>query len=102
LGFLGAAHMAMADERGRLVGVLGGTLFTAAGLTDVAFSHTTQALSRVGGLVRRSDLLDVARDGHLDVKRRGSLLVRRWTAPPDQHLEALARRVERAARADDA
>jgi len=91
----------MADAGGRAVGALNGVLYTVAGVTDLMLSHAHQVLTGVQCAVRRSDLCDVARDAHDDVMARGSLLVKRWTVPPDQHLEALARRVAVALAAED-
>jgi hypothetical protein len=93
IGQLGAV---MAEERSRVFGVVRGAVFTVAGLADMAHSEVSQALD-VGGAQQRRNALPVPGG----IQARGSRLVRRWTMPADHHLEVMARRVARAAKASD-
>ncbi|HEX2316558.1 MAG TPA: hypothetical protein VHJ17_22635 [Thermomonospora sp.] len=67
-----------------------GLLHTAAGVADVLLGGAEGAARRARSLLRRSDLADLARDGHDDLRARGELAVRRYL--PEPHLEVLARR----------
>ena len=85
----------MADERSRFCGVVRGTAFTVVGLADAVQSQASHVLGGIRGDGQRSD--EPAAPGGLNA--RGSRVVRRWATPPDNHMEVMARRVARAAKA---
>ncbi|GAA1987505.1 hypothetical protein [Kitasatospora viridis] len=82
------------DEGGR------DPLYAVAGLADLALDRAGAALRGLRGLLGRSDLAELARDGQDELTARGRLLVQRHAATPEAHLELLARRA--AARTDHA
>ena len=92
IGQLGAV---MADERSRLCGVVRGTAFTVVGLADAVRSQASPVLGGICGDGERSDA--PAAPGGL--RARGSRVVRRWATAPDNHMEVMARKVARAAKA---
>jgi hypothetical protein len=74
-------------------GAVDEVVLTLAGLADLALSQVARMLRPVGDVVKRSDLNELTRDGHGDLKSRGELaLDRRLPAAPGAHLETLARR----------
>ncbi|WP_405773851.1 polyprenyl synthetase [Streptomyces sp. NBC_00859] len=66
--------------------------YLVAGVVDLAVSGAVSALRGVRGLLRRSDLAELAQDGEADLKVRGRLAVERYAVVPEPHLELLARR----------
>jgi hypothetical protein len=85
----------MAQERSRVFGVVRGTVLTVVGLADAVQSQASQVLGGSSGDGRRSDTQ--AAPGGLQA--RGSRVVRRWATPPDNHMEVMAQRVARTAKA---
>jgi len=68
-------------------------VLTAAGVADLALGALRRAVPPLGSLVQRSDLRELTRDGHADLKTRGGLALDRClprSEPPV--LEGLARR----------
>jgi hypothetical protein len=66
--------------------------YAAAGLIDMATYRVVGLMREVRGLLHRSDLRVIARDGHADLLSRGELAFRRHSHVPESHLETLARR----------
>jgi hypothetical protein len=64
-----------------------------AGLADLAVSALGSVTGTVRGLLRRSDVAELAADAERDVKARGQLALDRYAAVPPAHLEVLARKV---------
>src|SRR3979409_943741 len=64
-----------------------------AGVADLALSGLGAALRGVQGLLRRSDLAELAQDGQEEMKTRGRLALQRYACVSDSHMELLARRV---------
>jgi hypothetical protein len=64
-----------------------------AGVADLALSGIGAAFRGVRGLLRRSDLAELAQDGQEEMKTRGRLALQRYACVPEPHLELLARRV---------
>jgi hypothetical protein len=78
-------------------------VLTVAGVADLAFSQVTRLLRPIGDVINRSDLRELKRDGHDDLKARGRLaLDRRLPATQPAHLEALARRAANRSTSGDA
>jgi hypothetical protein len=80
-------------------GAVDEVVLTVAGLADLAASLAARQLRRALGpvqeIVKRSDLHELTREGHSDLKARGALaLERRLPAADVPHLEALARRAD--------
>ncbi|MFG2004052.1 hypothetical protein ACGFNU_33330 [Spirillospora sp. NPDC048911] len=65
-------------------------VYVAAGAVDVTLTAMQQPLRRLQSQLRRSDLADIAGEGHDDLRVRGRLAVRRLR--PEPHLEHLAQR----------
>jgi hypothetical protein len=65
--------------------------YVVAGLADLALSGAGSALRGLRGLLSRSDLAELAKDGQDDLKARGRLAVQRHASLPEPHLESLAR-----------
>ncbi|QMU69669.1 hypothetical protein [Streptacidiphilus sp. P02-A3a] len=63
-----------------------------AGIVDLGLEQAEAALRQVRGLLGRSDLRELAEDGHQELRTRGGLLLDRITPTSESHLEALARR----------
>ena len=82
--------MAAADE-GRRAGWERGAVLLLAGVVDLGLEQAEGALRRVRGLLGRSDLRELAEDGHEDLMARGELALRRCAPSGESHLEALAR-----------
>jgi len=84
-------------------GAVDEVLLTAAGVADLAYSQVKRLLRPVRDVVNRSDLRELTREGHGDLKARGSIaLDRRVPATPPAHLETLARRAAARSTPDDA
>ncbi|OEJ93173.1 hypothetical protein [Streptomyces thermolilacinus] len=81
----------MGDDSGRGSGPQEQAVLLVAGLADVALSTVRSAVGTFRGLLRRSDLPDLASDTERDLTARGRLLLDRWAAMPPPHLETLAR-----------
>jgi hypothetical protein len=64
-----------------------------AGVADLALTGIGAALRGVQGLLRRSDLAELAQDGQEEMKARGRLALQRYACVSDSHMELLARRV---------
>jgi hypothetical protein len=64
-----------------------------AGVADLALSGIGAAFRGVRGLLRRSDLAELAQDSQEEMKTRGRLALQRYATVPEPHLELLARRV---------
>ncbi|MFE1836686.1 polyprenyl synthetase [Streptomyces sviceus] len=62
-----------------------------AGVADLAVSTLGSALGTVRGLLRRSDVADLAADAEQDLKARGRIALDRYATVPPAHLEILAR-----------
>ncbi|MFE3036584.1 polyprenyl synthetase [Streptomyces canus] len=62
-----------------------------AGVADLAMSTLGSALGTVRGLLRRSDVADLAADAEQDLMARGRIALDRYTTVPPAHLEILAR-----------
>jgi len=74
-------------------GAVDEVVLTVVGVADLAFSQVKALLRPLGDVISRSDLRELTREGHGDVKARGRLaLDRRLPATQPAHLEALARR----------
>lgn len=74
-------------------GAVDEVVLTVVGVADLAFSQAKALLRPVGDVIGRSDLRELTREGHGDLKARGRLaLDRRLPATQPAHLEALARR----------
>lgn len=72
----------------------------AAGVADLVLSGIGAVLRRAQGVLRRSDLAELAQDGQEEVRARGRLALQRH-ALGEPHMELLARRVAaRAGRCD--
>ncbi|CAL9317409.1 polyprenyl synthetase [Streptomyces sp. NPDC030392] len=80
----------MGDDSGR-GGPQEQAVLLVAGLADVALSTVRTAAETFRGLLRRSDLPDLAAETERDLAARGRLLLDRCTALPPPHLETLAR-----------
>jgi hypothetical protein len=66
-------------------------MYAAAGVADMVYGRVEDAARRVHSQLRRSDITDMARDGHEDLVTRGELAIRRRSATSESHLEVLAR-----------
>ncbi|RKS08903.1 hypothetical protein DFP74_4629 [Nocardiopsis sp. Huas11] len=64
----------------------------AAGAADLVLDGVGTALRRAGALLGRADLAELARDGREELRRRGSLALRRHAPARESHMESLARR----------
>ncbi|MFF4031232.1 polyprenyl synthetase [Streptomyces sviceus] len=62
-----------------------------AGVADLAVSTLGSALGTVRGLLRRSDVADLAAEAEQDLMARGRIALDRCTTVPPAHLEILAR-----------
>ncbi|MFF7640898.1 polyprenyl synthetase [Streptomyces canus] len=62
-----------------------------AGVADLAVSTLGSALGTVRGLLRRSDVADLAADAEQDLMARGRVALDRYATVPPAHLEILAR-----------
>ena len=62
-----------------------------AGVADLAVSTLGSALGTVRGLLRRSDVADLAADAEQDLMARGRIALDRYATVPPAHLEILAR-----------
>jgi hypothetical protein len=87
----------VSDRRSDREGPLDQIVLTVAGAADLAASLATRQLRRalrpVQDVVMRSDLRELTREGHGDLKARGALaLDRRLPEADPPHLEVLARR----------
>jgi hypothetical protein len=92
----------VANGNSRNAGPLEDVVQTVAGLADLAFCQVKRIVSPVSDLVQRSDLRDLTRDGHDDLRARGSLALKRYASAPQPHLDALARAAARRAAGTDA
>ncbi|ANS70483.1 hypothetical protein SLINC_8259 [Streptomyces lincolnensis] len=84
----------MTEEEGRregVVGLEGHAVLLVAGLADVAMTTLGSALGTVRGLLRRSDVTELAAEAEQDLVARGRLVLDRYGAVPPAHLEVLAR-----------
>lgn len=63
-----------------------------AGVVDLGLEQAEGALRQLRGLLGRSDLRELAEDGHQELRTRGGLLLDRIAPTSESHLEALARR----------
>ncbi|MDX6704504.1 MAG: hypothetical protein QOK16_1770 [Solirubrobacteraceae bacterium] len=89
----------MSASRNDREGAVDEIVLTMAGLADLAASLTARQLRRavrpVQEIVKRSDLRELTREGHSDLKARGALALKRRLPEADvPHLEALARRAD--------
>ena len=89
----------MSDRRGDREGLMEQVVVTLAGVADLAASLAVRGLARarepVEEVVQRSDLRELARDGHKDLKARGELALGRHLRRDDvPHLEILARKAD--------
>ncbi|MEU2289135.1 polyprenyl synthetase [Streptomyces sp. NPDC013178] len=64
-----------------------------AGLADVAMSTVGSAFATMRGLLRRSDMAELAAEAEQDLIARGRLVLDQYAAAPPAHLEVLARHV---------
>ncbi|MDH6521693.1 hypothetical protein M2163_001316 [Streptomyces sp. SAI-135] len=64
----------------------------AAGAADLAVSTLGSVLGTVRGLLRRSDVADLAADAEQDLKARGRIALDRCATVPTAYLEILAQR----------
>ncbi|MFJ9041193.1 polyprenyl synthetase [Streptomyces sp. NPDC102406] len=87
-----------AERRG---GVEEHAILLVAGLADLAVSAVGTGLSTVRGLLRRSDTADLAAAAEDDLVARGRLVLDRYAAVPEAHLEILARHARARRAADD-
>lgn len=71
---------------------VGDPVLIAAGAADLVIEGIGTALRRTGALLGRSDLAELARDGREELRQRGILALRRYSAAPESHMELLARR----------
>ncbi|MGC0343845.1 polyprenyl synthetase [Streptomyces sp. SLBN-8D4] len=62
-----------------------------AGVADLAMSTLGSALGTVRGLLRRSDVADLAVEAEQDLMARGRIALDRYATVPPAHLEILAR-----------
>ncbi|EDY59717.1 MULTISPECIES: hypothetical protein [Streptomyces] len=62
-----------------------------AGVADLVVSTLGSALGTVRGLLRRSDVADLAADAEQDLMARGRIALDRYATVPPAHLEILAR-----------
>jgi hypothetical protein len=62
-----------------------------AGVADLAMSTLGSALGTVRGLLRRSDVADLAAEAEQDLMARGRIALDRYATVPPAHLEILAR-----------
>ncbi|GLW09549.1 hypothetical protein Misp01_46780 [Microtetraspora sp. NBRC 13810] len=65
-------------------------LLTLAGAADLVLDRVEVATRRLRATLGRSDLTELLREGHDDLKARGRLTLGRHV--PESHLEVLARR----------
>ncbi|MFJ4205727.1 polyprenyl synthetase [Streptomyces sviceus] len=61
-----------------------------AGVADLAVSTLGSALGAVRGLLRRSDVAELAADAEQDLMARGRIALDRYATVPPAHLEILA------------
>lgn len=80
----------MARQDGRPAGASAAVLL-AVGAADLAVGTLGSALRGVRGLLRRSDLGELAEQGQQEIRARGQLVLDRYAAVPDPPLEVLAR-----------
>ena len=86
----------MGDEGDRQRSVtLEDALAAAVGLADLAYSQVKHALRPLQGAIQRSDLRELTRDGHDDLRARGELRMKRHASAPQPHLDALAKAAAR-------
>jgi hypothetical protein len=64
-----------------------------AGLADLAVSTLGSAWGTARGLLRRSDVAELASEAEQDLMARGRLALDRYAAVPPAHLEVLAQHV---------
>jgi len=67
-------------------------VLVAAGVADLVFSGIGAVLRGAQGVLRRSDLAELAQDGQEEMKARGRLALQRNAFVSDPHMELLARR----------
>lgn len=67
-------------------------LLVAAGVADLVFNGIAAALRGASGVLRRSDLVELAQDGQEEMKARGRLALQRHARVSEPHMELLARR----------
>ncbi|WP_020120377.1 hypothetical protein [Streptomyces canus] len=73
-----------------------------AGVADLAMSTLGSALGTMRGLLRRSDVADLAAEAEQDLMARGRIALDRYATVPPAHLEILARHaLSRRALGDD-
>ncbi|MFD5103031.1 polyprenyl synthetase [Streptomyces albidochromogenes] len=65
----------------------------AAGMADLAAGAVGGVVSGLRGLLRRSDVGELAGEGQQEIKARGRLALDRYVSGPPAHLEVLARHV---------
>ncbi|MCD7438499.1 polyprenyl synthetase [Streptomyces lincolnensis] len=78
----------------------GRAVLLVAGVADLAMSTLGSALGTVRGLLRRSDVTELAAEAEADLVARGRLVLDRYGAVPPAHLEVLARHATARKRAD--
>lgn len=83
--------MAAPDDRGTRGGWEREAVQLLAGVVDLGLEQAEGALRLVRGLLGRSDLHELAADGHEDLMARGELALRRYAPSAESHMEALAR-----------
>jgi hypothetical protein len=66
-------------------------ILLAVGAADLAVETLGSALRGVRGLLRRSDLGELAEQGQRDIRARGRLVLDRYAAVPEPPMEVLAR-----------
>jgi hypothetical protein len=64
-----------------------------AGLVDAAVSSLGSVIGAARGLLRRSDMAELAGEAEKDLMARGRLVLDRHASVPPAHLELLARHV---------
>ncbi len=62
-----------------------------AGVVDLGLEQAEGVLRQLRGLLGRSDLRELAEDGHQELRTRGGLLLDRINPTSESHLEAVAR-----------
>ncbi|MEV6795553.1 polyprenyl synthetase [Streptomyces sp. NPDC051320] len=67
-------------------------VLVAAGVADLMLSGVGSVLRGARGLLRRSDLAELAQDGQEEMKARGRLALERSVSLGEPHMELLARR----------
>ncbi|WP_030940739.1 hypothetical protein [Streptomyces sp. NRRL S-646] len=82
----------MTQEAGRSGDAAEQAVLWVAGLADLAVCALGSATGTVRGLLRRSDVAELAADAERDVKARGRLALDRYAVVPPAHLEVLARK----------